>query len=72
MVLTVLSLVACEHNERVHSETKESKNIGNERIKTKSIKHGNHFKVSIIEVDGVEYLVNYQGGIYPLIKKEEK
>lgn len=38
-------------------------NGGSERIKTVEVYRDNGVSVSILEIDGKEYLVNYRGGI---------
>jgi hypothetical protein len=44
----------------------------NKRVIIKEMNGYSSYEVSIIEVDGVEYLVSYKGGICPLVKPNEQ
>lgn len=60
----ILSLILFSCNESCN-EYKDL-NYEHSRIKFKESKHSGSFNVRIIEVDGVEYLCLYRGGIIEL------
>lgn len=76
LLLTVGTLLALTYCSEPEKSAEISKNAALEQVDVRPpdriILKERYFNIAIIEVDSVEYLCNANGGIIPMIRKNQK